>query len=122
MWGFYLAFPSGSSFTFFPGNTLTSFTTKIYEVVDLKREWKYGVVEISCTDTHYNVEDCELTLTKIAHDGRGDTSDSDIPTLTNFTIPGGNYHTIKGLLSILNNVVPNPSADAGGVNFGSKKP
>ena len=47
-------------------------------------------------------------LTKIVHDGRGDTSDT--PILTAFTIAGGNYRTIKWLLSILNNIVPNPFA------------
>ena len=62
--------------------------------------------------TYYNVEDGELSLTKIVHDGRDDSSN--IPTLPDFTISGGN--TIKGLLSVLNNVVPNISAR--GVNFG----
>ena len=104
MGGFYPTLPSGSSFDFFPKNTLTNFTTKLYEAVDLKGEFECGVVEISYSHTYYIVEDGELTLTKIVHDSQDDTSD--IPTLTDFTIPGSNYCTIKGLLSVLNNVAP----------------
>ena len=68
--GFYLAFPIGSSLNFFHKNTLNNFTTKLYEAVDLKGERECGVEEISYYHTYYNVEDGELTLTKIVHDSQ----------------------------------------------------
>ena len=53
-------------------------------------------------------------LTKIVHDGWGDTSDS--PSFIEYAIPGGIYHTIRGLLTILSNAVSNPAAED--VSFG----
>ena len=72
------------------------------------------MVEISYPHTFCNVEDGELSLTKVAPDGWGDQSD--VPTTTKFPIPGGNYHSIKGFLSVLNNIIPIPSS--GGIHFG----
>ena len=88
MTSFYLALHSGSSFNFFPDNTLAYFTTKLYEAVNLKGNWEYGVVEISYPHTFYNIEDGELSLTKVAHDDR--CGQGVIPTTTKSYIPGGN--------------------------------
>ena len=67
---------------------------KLYEVVNLKGDWECGVVEISYPLTFYNVEDGELSLTKVAHNGRGDQSD--VLTTTKFSIPGGSYRSMNG--------------------------
>ena len=45
-----------------------AYTTKLYEMVDPKGEWECGVMEISYLQTYYNVEDGELSLTKIVHE------------------------------------------------------
>ena len=68
---------------------------KLYEAVNLKGDWECGVVEISYPHTFYNVEDGELSLMKVAHDSRGDQGD--IPTITKYPVPCGNYSSMKGL-------------------------
>ena len=96
--GFYLVPPSGSSFNFFPENTLANFSTKLYESVNLKDEWEWRGGNF-LPHTYHNIEDGELSLTKIVHDGRGGTSDS--PSLIEYDIPGDNHCTIKGLFGFL---------------------
>ena len=85
MMSFYLALHSGSSFKFFPVDTLANFSMKLYEAVNLKGDCECGVVEMSYPYTFYNVEDEELSLTRVVHDGRGDQSA--VPPRTKFSIP-----------------------------------
>ena len=50
----------------------------------------------------------------LAHNSRG--YQSEVPPTTKLPIPGDNYCSIKGLLSVLNNITPSPSSR--GINFG----
>ena len=53
---FYLTLPSNSYMNYFPDNTLTNYTTRLPQMIDLDGSWEVGVAEIQYPHTWYNVE------------------------------------------------------------------
>ena len=54
---FFLTLPSDSSMLYFPGNTLTNYTTKLLNTVELTGEWEVGLTEIQYPVTWYTLQD-----------------------------------------------------------------
>ena len=52
---FYLTLPSNSSFDHFPNNTLSEYTTKLPQEINLEEFWEVGVAEIGYPHTWYNI-------------------------------------------------------------------
>jgi hypothetical protein len=52
---FYLTLPSNSSLDFFPNNTLTEFTTKLADTIELTDEWEVGLAEIMFPRSWYTI-------------------------------------------------------------------
>ena len=56
---FYLTLPSNSSMQIYPKNTLSSFTTKLPEDINLTGEWEVGLKELQFPQTWYNINDMD---------------------------------------------------------------
>ena len=54
---FYLTLPSNSSFDHFSNNTLSDYTTKLPQEINLEGSWEVGIAEISYPHTWYNVSE-----------------------------------------------------------------
>ena len=52
---FHLTLPSNSSVEYYPENTVTRFTTKLPNNIDVDGEWKVALSEISVPSRVYNV-------------------------------------------------------------------
>ena len=52
---FYLTLPSNSSFNHFPNNTLSEYTTKLPQEINLEGSWEVGIAEIGYPHTWYNI-------------------------------------------------------------------
>ena len=52
---FYLTLPSNSSMDYFPNNTLTHYTTKLPQTIDLDGSWEMGLSEIHYPHSWFNV-------------------------------------------------------------------
>ncbi len=52
---FYLTLPSNSSMDYYPDNTLTTYTTKLSQPLELEGEWEVGLAEIQYPRSWYNV-------------------------------------------------------------------
>ena len=54
---FYLTLTSNSSFDHFANNTLSDYTTKLPQEINLKGSWEVGIAKISYPHTWYNVSE-----------------------------------------------------------------
>ena len=54
---FYLTLPSNSSFDRYPNNTLSDYTAKLPQEINLQGSWKVGIAEISYPHAWYNVSE-----------------------------------------------------------------
>src|SRR5215831_19728413 len=52
---FYLTLPSNSSLSYYPENTLTTFTTRLANPIKLQGDWECALVEISFPRNWYTV-------------------------------------------------------------------
>ena len=52
---FYVTLPSNSSKLYYPDNTLSDFTTKLFKPISLPARWEVGLCEISFPHSFYNV-------------------------------------------------------------------
>ena len=57
-----MTLPSNSSFDHFPNNTLSDYTTKLPQEINLEGSWEVGIAEISYPRTWYNVSEGEFWL------------------------------------------------------------
>ena len=53
---FYLTLPSNSSMDYFPDNTLTHFTTRLPQMIDLDGSWEIGLAEIQYPHSWHNIK------------------------------------------------------------------
>lgn len=53
---FYLTLPSNSSTKYYPGNTLTRYTTRLHSSIDLSGEWEVGLSEITFPHSWLTIE------------------------------------------------------------------
>ena len=53
---FYLTLPSNSSMDYFPDNTLTHFTTRLPQMMDLVGSQEIGLTEIQYPHSCYNIK------------------------------------------------------------------
>ena len=54
---FYMTLPSNSSFDHFPNNTLSDYTNKLPQKINLEGSWEVEIAEISYPRTWYNVSE-----------------------------------------------------------------
>ena len=52
---FYLNLPSNSSLSYFPGNVVSDYTTKLPKEINLEEDWEVGLAEISYLHSWYMV-------------------------------------------------------------------
>lgn len=87
-----LVLPSNSSMTYFPNNTLSEFTVKLPQRLDLsKGKWEVGLEEISFYKSWYNVKDAS-----IAYYNRKDE------LMKKVEFPDGYFETPKSFIKHLN--------------------
>ena len=65
MMRFYIALPSDSSTSYFLENTISGYTTKLPGEIVSVGDWECGVSEVRYPKTFYNVEGCEISITKV---------------------------------------------------------
>lgn len=86
---FYVTLPSNSSFDYYPDNTLSDFTTKLFKSLDLTGEWEVALVEISFPHSFYNITERN---NRIVYSGDG--TDAGVKA---FSIPPGYYNDLDEL-------------------------
>ena len=85
-----LVLPSNSSLEYFPNNTLTEYTVKLPQNLDLsKGRWEVGLQEVMFFKSWYNVKDASFTVY---------TKDNECTV----TIPDGYYNRPQRLIQVLN--------------------
>lgn len=98
---FYLTLPSNSSFTYFPHNKTTNFSTKLPKSIQLEGEWSVGIVEFQYPCTMFTVQDNNniMYITK-------QMKDPNEAQLTRITykshIPTSSYENIEDVITALN--------------------
>ena len=85
----YVTLPSNSSSAYYPDNTLSDFTTKLFKPIDLTGEWEVALTEISFPHSFYNITE---PFNRILYSGNGSTR-----KVKTFNIPSGYYHDLKEL-------------------------
>ena len=93
MTDFYLTLPSNSSMSYYPGNTLSDFTTRLPNPISLTGDWEVGLVEIQYPHNWFNVPSEESARTFRLRCRINDETNSHI-----FRIADGYYPTIQSLL------------------------
>ena len=86
---FYVTLPSNSSGAYYPDNTLSDFTTKLFKPIDLTGEWEVALTEISFPHSFYNITE---PFNRILYSGNGS-----LRNVKTFNIPPGYYHDLKEL-------------------------
>ena len=81
---FYLTLPSNSSMEYFPGNTLTSFKTKLAQPIELTGEWEVALSEFQYPRSWYNLRDFD---NHIYYDSGGQGSIRQVLSLMGTTQP-----------------------------------
>jgi hypothetical protein len=104
---FYLVLPSNSSKHYYPENTVTSYTTRLLDKIDLgEGEWECALVEIFFQKLWYNVgSDCTFSVSFAGYDefkhNPGISVYSPLTYLVTFRIPSGYYKTISTLVDVI---------------------
>lgn len=111
---FYLTLPSNSSVNFYPGNTLTRFTTRLHDTVELNGEWEMGLSEIQFPRTWYNIPTGEswisfegfeiddvVNVPQRVYDPRSMDTSPPIERVT-VNMPAGHYSTLAKVIDVLN--------------------
>lgn len=86
---FYVTLPSNSSMDYYPSNTLSDFTTKLFKPIDLPGEWEVALTEISFPLSFYNIDE---PFNEISYSGNG--SRDNVRTIS---IPPGYYNDLDEL-------------------------
>ena len=94
---FYVTLPSNSSSAYYPDNTLSDFTTKLFKPIDLTGEWEVALTEISFPHSFYNITE---PFNRILYSGNG--SPHNVKT---FNIPPGYYHDLKELFLTMHDMM-----------------
>ena len=86
---FYVTLPSNSSFDYYPDNTLSDFTTKLFKPLDLPGEWEVALTEISFPHSFYNIVE---PFNAILYSGDGTARNTEL-----IKIPPGYYNDLDEL-------------------------
>ena len=86
---FYVTLPSNSSFDYYPSNTLSDFTTKLFKPIDLSGEWEVALTEISFPLSYYNITE---PFNEIFYSGDGSGLNADT-----IRVPPGYYNDLDEL-------------------------
>src|SRR3989442_8374501 len=92
----YLTLPSNSSQQFFPGNTLTEFTTKLPSTIELTNQCEVGLAEIMFPRSWYTIQKEGVIIFVDFRDCDGST------TVAKFKLRGGFYKTMEEVTQELN--------------------
>ena len=92
---FYVTLPSNSSMNYYPNNTLTSYTTKLGQPLELEGSWEVGLAEIQYPHTWYNIRKNEAWMT-VRHVTQ--------KVRVKLDIRPGYYHNIQKLIKTIWNV------------------
>ena len=86
---------------YFPGNTLTNYTTKLLKTIELNGEWEVGLAEIQYPVTWYTLEDSQEATTI----GVITQTNSDQPVVETGYITAGHYDDVPALIIEINRVL-----------------
>ena len=101
---FYLTLPSNSSMEYFPDNTLTNFTTKLYNEISLKDEWEMGLAEIIFPKKLFNVDENQhVTLIRYYKQQTSSTSYINFRSVS--PVKAGYYDNVEDLTYAINNAM-----------------
>ena len=93
---FYLTLPSNSSMDYYPDNTLTTYTTKLAQPLELEGSWEVGLAEIQYPRSWYNIYEEDVYVTVRKHPEK-------IAIL--LRVKPGYYPNIKKLLKVLDKII-----------------
>lgn len=105
---FYLTLPSNSSMEYFPNNTLTNFTTKLHNEVELKDDWEMGLAEIIFPKKLLNVdEQQDVTFVRYKRQrGQQSTSSSGaVNFMVKYPVKPKYYRNVEDLTYALNDAL-----------------
>ena len=89
---FYLTLPSNSSLNYYPGNTLTHYTTVLAQDIDLSGRWEVGLSEIQYPRSWHNIQKGKSWINVYCNGYKTETLD----------VPHGQYDTPEQLIAELN--------------------
>lgn len=98
---FYLTLPSNSSFSYFPENKTTNFSTKLPKSIKLEGEWSVGIVEFQYPCTMFTVQNNNNIMYIKKRMNVPNEADSSVVTYKNH-IPASSYENIDDVLAALN--------------------
>ena len=90
---FYVTLPSNSSMDYYPDNTLSDFTTKLFKPIHLTGEWEVALTEISFPHSFYNIVE---PFNVVRYSGDGSQRNQD-----RVTIPPGYYNDLEELFTTM---------------------
>ena len=90
---FYVTLPSNSSGSYFPENTMSDFTTKLFKPIDLAGQWEVALSEMSFPYSFYNIV---APMNQILYSGDGTRRNVKI-----LTIPEGYYNDADELFQTI---------------------
>lgn len=89
---FYLTLPSNASLNIYPDNTLSDYTTRLFNPIQLSGRWEVGLSEIQYPHCYFNITDRNNSL-----------SYSESGRLTRYLkIPHGYYGSVQEVLDTIN--------------------
>ena len=94
---FYVTLPSNSSVNYYPNNTLSDFTTKLFKPIDLKGDWEVALTEISFPHSFYNIVE-PFNVVRYSGDGSAGSADT-------ITIPPGYYNDLNELFTTMSDLM-----------------
>ena len=90
---FYVTLPSNSSMTYYPDNTLSDFTTKLFKPINFSGEYEVALTEISFPHSFYNLTE---PFNRVPYSGNGARRNNSV-----IIIPPGYYHNLEELFSTM---------------------
>lgn len=109
---FYLTLPSNSSEKFYPGNTLTNYTTRLHNSVTLNDDWEVGLSEIMFPRSWYNIQKGGVEYYTVSCDRchMEDKSSGDKSSVyeLKISVPGGYYESMESIIKELNHSALKP--------------
>jgi len=104
---FHLVLPSNSSKQYYPDNTVTSYTTRLLDTVDLgESDWECALVEIFFQKLWYNIgSDCSFSVSFAGYEEFKrqpySVAYSALPYLVHFRLHAGHYKTVSVLIDAI---------------------
>ena len=90
---FYVTLPSNSSMDYYPDNTLSDFTTKLFKPINLSGEYEVALTEISFPHSFYNLTE---PFNRVLYSGNGSQRN-----IREIFVPPGYYHDLAELFSTM---------------------